>query len=98
MSDSVRMMGSDYMHWAKTRSSARFNLAVSGMLDLPFSDLQLETKEFKNLELTRGGGYGYAPLQEAAGRTIRTRREFYCRCNRNFARKPSGDGGVSATR
>ena len=65
MSASVRMMGSDYMHWAKTRSSARFNLAVSGMLDLPFSDLPLETEEFKKLELTRGGGYGYAPLQEA---------------------------------
>lgn len=62
---SVRMRASDYMHWAKTRSSARFNLAVSGMLDLPFSDLQLETEELKNLELTRGGGYGYAPLQEA---------------------------------
>lgn len=62
---SVRMMSSDYMHWAKTRSSARFNLAVSGMLDLPFSDLQLENEEIKNLELTRGGGYGYAPLQEA---------------------------------
>ena len=59
------MMGSDYMHWAKTGSSARFNLAVSGMLDLPFSDLKLNTEELKNLELTRGGGYGYAPLQEA---------------------------------
>lgn len=65
MNSSVRLMGSDYMHWAKTRSSARFNLSVSGMLDLPFSDLQLETEEFKDLELTRGGGYGYAPLQEA---------------------------------
>ncbi|HET6892923.1 MAG TPA: pyridoxal phosphate-dependent aminotransferase, partial [Pyrinomonadaceae bacterium] len=70
MSTSTRMMGSDYMHWAKTRSSARFNLAVSGMLDLPFVDLQLDTEEFKNLELTRGGGYGYQPLQEALAKRL----------------------------
>lgn len=70
MSTSVRMMGSDYMHWAKTRSSARFNLAVSGMLDLPFSDLQLDTEEVKNLEITRGGGYGFAPLQEALAKRL----------------------------
>ena len=70
MSTSVRMMSSDYMHWAKTRSSARFNLAVSGMLDFPFSDLQIDTEELKNLELTRGGGYGYMPLQEALAKRL----------------------------
>jgi aspartate/methionine/tyrosine aminotransferase len=64
------MMSSDYMHWAKTRSSARFNLAVSGMLDLPFSELQLQTDELKNLELTRGGGYGYMPLQEELAKRL----------------------------
>ena len=70
MSSSSRMMGSEYMHWAKTRSSARFNLAVSGMLDLPFSDFPIETEELKHLELTRGGGYGYMPLQEALAKRL----------------------------
>lgn len=59
------MMGSDYMHWAKTRSSARFNLAISGLSNLRFDDLGLEIEEIQALELTRGGGYGYQPLQEA---------------------------------
>ncbi len=50
------------MHWAKTRSSARFNLATSGIENLPLADLPFAVSD---LELTRGGGYGYEPLQKA---------------------------------
>lgn len=56
------IMGSDYMHWAKTRSAARFNLATSGLRNVRLDELSLESDE---LELTRDGGYGYEPLQRA---------------------------------
>lgn len=49
------------MHWAKTSSHARFNLATSGMPDLKLRELSVSLDD---LELT-GGGYGYAPLKLA---------------------------------
>ncbi|HET9789265.1 MAG TPA: aminotransferase class I/II-fold pyridoxal phosphate-dependent enzyme, partial [Pyrinomonadaceae bacterium] len=62
----ARRMSSEYMHWAKTRSTARFNLAISGVGNFPLADLDASMEQ---LELTRGGGYGYEPLQQAlAGR------------------------------
>lgn len=62
MSGAREIMGSEYMHWAKTRSEARFNLASSGLSNLLLPELQVEIKD---LELTREGGYGYQPLQQA---------------------------------
>jgi hypothetical protein len=56
MSGARQAMGSEYMHWAKTRSSARFNLATSGLGILSLSDLGVRIED---LELTRAGGYGY---------------------------------------
>ncbi len=53
--------GSEYMHWAKTRSSARFNLATSGLANLKLRELEIKLEE---LEITGDGGYGYAPLKE----------------------------------
>jgi aspartate/methionine/tyrosine aminotransferase len=50
------------MEWAKLRSGARFNLAVSGMPNLPLSRLGVTIDD---LEITGPGGYGYQPLQEA---------------------------------
>ena len=70
MSSPQRMMSSDYMHWAKTRSAARFNLAVSGVIDLDWAELALENEELQSLQITRGGGYGYAPLQEALAKRL----------------------------
>ncbi|MFN2511439.1 MAG: aminotransferase class I/II-fold pyridoxal phosphate-dependent enzyme [Pyrinomonadaceae bacterium] len=67
MSGARRVMGSEYMHWAKTRSSARFNLAISGLGNLPLSNLGAGIED---LELTRGGGYGYEPLQQALARRL----------------------------
>lgn len=62
MNGARRMMSSEYMHWAKTRSTARFNLAISGVGNFPLADLDASLEQ---LELTRGGGYGYEPLQQA---------------------------------
>jgi aspartate/methionine/tyrosine aminotransferase len=57
----TRAMGSEYMEWAKTRSEARFNLAVSGLPDLPLAELPVR---FEDLELTAPGRYGHPPLLE----------------------------------
>jgi aspartate/methionine/tyrosine aminotransferase len=62
MSEGRQVMSSEYMHWAKTHSTARFNLATSGLGNMPLSEL---SARLEDLELTRGGGYGYEPLQEA---------------------------------
>jgi hypothetical protein len=47
------------MHWAKTRSRARFNLATSGLANLTLQELQVSLAD---LELTGETGYGYPPL------------------------------------
>ncbi len=55
-------MRSHYMEWAKTRSSARFNLATSGIPNVPLSEFPLAVED---LEITVAkGGYGYEPLLE----------------------------------
>jgi aspartate/methionine/tyrosine aminotransferase len=58
----TRALSSDYMHWAKTQSSARFNLATSGMPNFLLADLPVKLEE---LEITGTSGYGYPPLLEA---------------------------------
>jgi aspartate/methionine/tyrosine aminotransferase len=50
------------MHWAKTQSTARFNLATSGVAPISFRDLPVNLEE---LEINGGDSYGYPPLQEA---------------------------------
>jgi aspartate/methionine/tyrosine aminotransferase len=55
-------VGSEYMAWAKISSHARFNLATSGLKNLQFTELRVDLND---LELTRDGGYGYQPLQNA---------------------------------
>ena len=56
-----RAKGSEYMEWAKTRSQARFNLASSGVAELPMAELPVRLED---LELTGPSFYGYPPLQE----------------------------------
>lgn len=58
-------MRARYMEWAKTRSRARFNLAVSGVASVPIAEFPLASG---GLELTGPGGYGYAPLLERLAR------------------------------
>ncbi len=52
------------MRWAKLSSSARFNLATSGLTSVPLAEFPLRAEE---LEIT-GGGYGYGPLLEQIAR------------------------------
>jgi aspartate/methionine/tyrosine aminotransferase len=58
----MRHKHSDYMHWSKTQSRARFNLATSGVAPFPLRELPVDLKE---LEINGGNSYGYAPLQQA---------------------------------
>jgi aspartate/methionine/tyrosine aminotransferase len=55
---------SDYMHWSKTQSGARFNLATSGVAPFPLRELpvDLETLEING---NNDSGYCYPPLQKA---------------------------------
>jgi aspartate/methionine/tyrosine aminotransferase len=50
------------MHWSKTHSRARFNLATSGVALFPLRDLPFKLEE---LEINGDNSYGYAPLQTA---------------------------------
>ena len=61
----MRHKHSDYMHWSKTRSRARFNLATSGVAAFPLHELPVDLEE---LEINGDNGYGYAPLQSAIAR------------------------------
>jgi aspartate/methionine/tyrosine aminotransferase len=51
-----------YMEWAKLHSAAPFNLATSGVLDYPLSELPVRIED---LEIVGTGPYGYQPLLEA---------------------------------
>ena len=53
---------SDYMHWSKTQSRARFNLATSGVAPFPLRELPVE---LDTLEINGYEGYGHPPLQNA---------------------------------
>ena len=50
------------MHWSKTQSRARFNLATSGVASFPLRELPVNLQE---LEINGDNSYGYAPLQQA---------------------------------
>src|SRR5438067_12028809 len=58
----MRHKHSDYMHWSKTQSRARFNLATSGVAPFPFRELPVDLTK---LEINGDDSYGYAALQEA---------------------------------
>jgi aspartate/methionine/tyrosine aminotransferase len=58
----MRHKHSDYMHWSKTQSRARFNLATSGVAPFTVRELPINLKE---LEINGDNSYGYAPLQHA---------------------------------
>src|SRR6059058_1139009 len=58
----MRHKHSDYMHWSKTQSRARFNLATSGVAPFPLRKLPVKLEE---LEINGDDSYGYAPLQQA---------------------------------
>ena len=53
---------SAFMHWAKTRPRVKYDLALSGILNLPLGELDFDRKD---LELHGDNAYGYRPLVEA---------------------------------
>lgn len=65
------VMGSSYMNWAKTRSTAKFNLATSGLGNMKLRELRVSLDD---LEIT-DGGYGYQPLVQAIAERYRVDRE-----------------------
>jgi len=58
MTAARQVMSSSYMHWAKTSSTAKFNLATSGVGNFKLRQLRVSLDD---LEIT-DGGYGYQPL------------------------------------
>src|SRR6476660_6829857 len=60
----MRHKHSDYMHWSKTQSHARFNLATSGVAPFPFRELPIDLNELE-INGDNSNSYGYAPLQQA---------------------------------
>jgi aspartate/methionine/tyrosine aminotransferase len=58
-------MGSPYMEWAKLHSTAKYNLATSGMMNYPLAELPLRLED---LEINGVNPYGYAPLVERLAR------------------------------
>ena len=60
MSNTDRVKGSNYIEWSKTRSLARFSLAMSGLLNYPISQIPVKIED---LEISGPSLYGYGPLQ-----------------------------------
>jgi aspartate/methionine/tyrosine aminotransferase len=48
-----------YMNWAKTRPKVKYDLALSGILNLPFAELGATIED---LDLNGDNSYGYQPL------------------------------------
>jgi aspartate/methionine/tyrosine aminotransferase len=63
---------SPYMDWAKLHSAAKFNLATSGMRNLPLAQLGVSIDE---LEINGPSIYGYEPLLQAIARRYRVPQE-----------------------
>src|SRR6202167_4384924 len=59
MSPQRREIRSGYIEWAKLRSSARYNLAISDVEHVRLADLGASMAD---LEISGPGGYGYEPL------------------------------------
>ena len=53
---------STYMHWAKTRATVKYDLALSGILNLPWTELGATIDD---IDLNGDNSYGYAPLVAA---------------------------------
>src|SRR5205809_5050405 len=53
---------STYMRWAKTRPKVKHDLALSGILNLPFPELEARIED---IDLNGDNSYGYEPLIDA---------------------------------
>jgi aspartate/methionine/tyrosine aminotransferase len=61
-----------YMNWAKTRPKVKYDLALSGILNLPFAELEAKIED---LDLNGDNAYGYGPLVDALAAHSQVRRE-----------------------
>jgi aspartate/methionine/tyrosine aminotransferase len=61
----MRTRQSDYMHWAKTQTPARYNLASSEVPHFPLDRFPIDIAD---LDLTGASHYRYPPLREAIAR------------------------------
>jgi aspartate/methionine/tyrosine aminotransferase len=59
--DTARVVQSDYMHFAKLKTRATYNLASSGVADCSLAELGATMTDF---ELHGDNAYGYPPLSE----------------------------------
>jgi len=50
------------MHWAKTRAKVKYDLALSGILNLPFAELDATISD---IDLNGDNSYGFGPLVDA---------------------------------
>jgi aspartate/methionine/tyrosine aminotransferase len=73
MNNSDRVQESVYMEWAKTRASAKFNLATSGVENYPIKEFPVVIED---IELSGPSWYGYEPLQKALA--AKCRAEIEC--------------------
>src|SRR6266436_6354367 len=64
--------GSQFMHLAKTRPKVKYDLALSGILNLPFAELD---PQLSDLELHGDNAYGYRPLVDTLAVHCRVGRE-----------------------
>ena len=53
---------STYMQWAKNRPKVTYDLALSGILNLPFPELEATIDD---IDLNGDNSYGYGPLVDA---------------------------------
>ena len=63
---------SPYMEWAKLHSAAKFNLATSGMANLPLAELGVSIDQ---VEINGASIYGYEPLLQTIARRYRVPQE-----------------------
>src|SRR5205807_3619422 len=63
---------STYMQWAKKRPKVKYDLALSGILNLPFPELEATIDD---IDLNGDNSYGYAPLVDALAEHCHAPRE-----------------------
>ncbi|HEV8590247.1 MAG TPA: pyridoxal phosphate-dependent aminotransferase [Pyrinomonadaceae bacterium] len=63
---------STYMQWAKKRPKVTYDLALSGILNLPFPELEATIDD---IDLNGDNSYGYAPLIDALAEHCNVERE-----------------------
>ena len=65
----TRALASTYIEWAKLSAGAKYNLATSGVIAFPWSELPITLRD---LEINSADAYGYRPLRERLARKFGT--------------------------